>query len=74
MRVKINQAIASPHWSYRRGQVVEMGAEQGATWVQSGLATEVDTPEAAPLAVEKPEEAQAQAPARVTASKKGKKR
>lgn len=70
MRVKINQAIASPHWSYRRGQLVEMGAEQGATWVQSGLATPVDVPEAAPAVADKPEEA----PARVSAPKKGKKR
>lgn len=44
MRVRINQAIASNDWSYRRGQIVEMGEEQGLTWIASGLASPAESP------------------------------
>lgn len=44
MRVRINQAIAANNWSYRRGQIVEMGEQQGLTWIASGLASPVNSP------------------------------
>lgn len=42
MKVKINQSIASPAWSYKRGQVVEMEAQQAEAWINSGLAMAIE--------------------------------
>lgn len=41
MKVKINQAIASPVWSYKRGQIVDMETRQADAWIKSGLAAAV---------------------------------
>jgi hypothetical protein len=49
--VKILVSIASADWSYVPGQVVQMPAEQAATWIGSGLAAGVEPqpkPEQAP--------------------------
>lgn len=51
MKVKINQSIASPAWSYKRGQVVEMEAQQAEAWINSGLAMAI---EAAPAPAQHP--------------------
>jgi hypothetical protein len=37
-KVKVLVSIASAEWSYVPGQIVEMPADQAATWVASGLA------------------------------------